>query len=56
MGDGTKENPFQGFEVGDLSEVGAAGFLKPGQTVRIQVGVDENGNPKYTNMRYGSPQ
>ena len=56
MGDGTKESPFEGFEVGDLSEVGAAGFLKPGQTVRIQVGVDENGNPKYTNMRYGSPQ
>ena len=56
MGDGTKENPFQGFEVGDLSEVGAAGFLKPGQTVRIQVGVDENGNPRFTNMRYGSPQ
>lgn len=56
MGDGTKENPFQGFEVGDLSEVGAAGFLKPGQTVRIQVGVDENGNPRYTNMRFGSPQ
>jgi hypothetical protein len=56
LGDGTKESPFEGFEVGDLSEVGAAGFLKPGQTVRIQVGVDENGNPKYTNMRYGSPQ
>lgn len=55
-GDGTKESPFEGFQINDLPEVGAAGFLKPGQTVRIQVGVDENGNPKYTNMRYGSPQ
>lgn len=53
MGDGTKESPFEGFEVGDLPEVSAAGFLKPGQTVRVQVGVDENGNPKYTNMRFG---
>ena len=50
-----KESPFEGFQINDLPEVGAAGFLKPGQTVRIQVGVDENGNPKYTNMRYGSP-
>lgn len=56
LGDGSKEKPFEGFEVGDLPEAAASGFLTPGQTVRIQVGVDENGNPKYTNLQFGSPQ